>query len=109
MKLNDRLRTILTSIAQSPRRPTHFTHGYNSQINPDVLNNWLTKLTEAGYCFEAEGAYHITVKGRQALDQNNTAGVRQYVIGKGIYKGETDQYYRPGSDHSHIKSHGVQC
>ena len=110
MKLNERLRRMLTSIAQAPRRPMHFTSGaYNSPLHPDVLSNWLTQLVEAGYCFEAEGAYHITVMGRQALDQNNTAGIRQYVIGKGTYKGETDQYYRPGSDHSHIKSRGVPC
>lgn len=110
MKLNERLRRMLTSIAQSPRRATHFTHGdYNAPMHPEVLNGWLAQLVEAGYCFEAEGAFHITVMGRQALDQGNTAGVRQYVIGKGTYTGETDQYYRPGSDHSHIKSKGIRC
>ena len=114
MKLNERLRRMLTSIAQAPRRPMHFTSGaYNSPLHPDVLSNWLTQLVEAGYCFEAKGAYHITVMGRQALDQNNTAGIRQYVIGRGTYRtGDGDPqptFYRPGSDHSHIKSHGVGC
>ena len=110
MKLNERLRRMLISIAQSPRREQYFTHGdYNAPLHPEVLKGWLSQLVEAGYCFEAEGAYHITVMGRQALDQKNTAGIRQYVIGKGTYKGETDQYYRPGSDHSHIKSRGVPC
>lgn len=110
MKLSERHRQILSSIAQSPRRANHFTHGdYNAPLHPGVLQGWLSKLVEAGYCFEAEGAYHITVKGRQALDSDNMAGLRQYVIGKGTYKGETDQYYRPGSDHSHIKSKGIRC
>jgi len=114
MKLNERLRRMLTSIAQSPRREQYFTHGdYNAPLHPEVLNGWLTQLVEAGYCFEAEGAYHITVMGRQALDQKNTAGVRQYVIGRGTYRtGDGDPqptFYRPGSDHSHIKSFGQGC
>lgn len=114
MKLNERMRRMLTSIAQSPRREYYFTHGdYNAPLHPGVLNGWLVKLVEAGYCFEAEGAYHITVKGRQALDQNNLAGERKYVVGQRGYKtgdGECQPpFYRPGSDHSHIKSKGVSC
>jgi len=114
MKLNERLRTMLTAIAQSPRRANYFTHGdRRTPLHPDVLNGWLAQLVEAGYCFEAEGAYHITVKGRQALDQNNLAGERKYVVGQRGYKtgdGECQPpFYRPGSDHSHIKSHGTRC
>lgn len=114
MKLNERLRTMLTAIAQSPRKAHYFTHGdRRTPLHPDVLTGWLTQLSEAGYCFEAEGAFHITVMGRQALDQNNTAGIRQYVMGRGTYRtGDGDPqptFYRPGSDHSHIKSKGVSC
>jgi len=51
--------------------------------------------------------------GIQALDHNNTAGVRQYVTGRGTYRtgdGDTQPtFYRPGSDHSHIKSKGIRC
>jgi len=110
MKLNERLRTMLTAIAQSPRRANYFTHGdRRSQIHPDILKTWLDQMCEAGYCFEAEQAYHITTLGRNKLDQKDLAGVRKYVVGKGTYTGETDQYYRPGSDHSHIKSRGFSC
>ena len=114
MKLNERLRTMLTAIAQSPRRANYFTHGdRRSQIHPDILKTWLDQMCEAGYCFEAEQAYHITTLGRAKLDQKDLAGVRQYVIGRGTYRtgdGEHQPpFYRPGSDHSHIKSHGVRC
>ncbi len=52
MKLNERLRTMLTAIAQSPRRANYFTHGdRRSQIHPDILKTWLDQMCEAGYCF----------------------------------------------------------
>lgn len=114
MKLNERLRTMLTAIAQSPRRANYFTHGdRRTPLHPDVLNGWLAQLVEAGYCFEAEQAYHITTLGRNVLDQKDLAGARKYVIGKGRYStGDGDPqptFYRPGSDHSHIKSKGIRC
>ena len=114
MKLNERLRRMLSVIAQAPRKEHYFTHGeFNAPIHPEILKGWLNQLVEAGYCFEAESAYHITVMGRQALDQKNTAGMRQYVTGKGRYKtgdGEHQPpFYRPGSDHSHLKSFGHGC
>ncbi len=114
MKLNERMRRMLSSIAQQPRREHYFTHGdYNAPLNPAVLGGWLVKLVEAGYCFEAEQAYHITMMGRNVLDQKDLAGARQYVVGRGTYRtgdGEHQPpFYRPGSDHSHIKSHGVGC
>jgi hypothetical protein len=109
MKLNERLRHMLTAIAQSPRRASYFTHGdYNAPLNPGVLQGWLDKLTSAGYCFEAESAFHITARGRKALDQKDVAQLRKH-IGTGTYRSDLDQYYRPGSDHSHIKSRGDRC
>jgi len=87
MKLNERLRTMLTAIAQSPRKAHYFTHGdRRTPLHPDVLNGWLAQLVEAGYCFEAEQAYHITMMGRNVLDQKDLAGARQYVVGRGTYR-----------------------
>lgn len=114
MKLNERLRTMLTAIAQNPRKANYFTHGdRKNPLHPEVLNGWLNQLCEAGYIFEENESYHITMMGRQALDVRETAGVRQYVVGRGTYRtgdGEHQPpFYRPGSDHSHIKSKGIRC
>ena len=111
MKLNETKRKMLIAIAQSPRRITYFTNGHYSgvSLSEEAVTNRLTELVEAGFLYEAESCWHITVLGRQKLDQKDTATPRAIVTKGGTYTGETDQYYRPGSDHSHIKSKGIRC
>ena len=112
--LNENKRNILVAIAQSPRKPKSFTHGdFARQMHPDVIGGWLKELADHGLVYEAEGAFHITTKGRQKLDQGKqdeyrTAGLRN-VMAVGTYAGEQGQYIRPGSDHSHLRSFGTKC
>lgn len=116
MKLNERRRQILTTIAQSPRTAHHFTHGNLERItSPVIVEKWLKEMTEAGYLYEDSGVYGITQMGRQALDSKaGKATMREvqwkqsrYVLGDGESAGNL--YQRPGSDHSHILSFGLKC
>lgn len=111
MKLTERKHQILTTIAKSPRRAVHFTHGNLERItSPVIVEKWLKEMTEAGYLYEDSGVYGITQKGRQALDiKSDTATGRHttwkdttYRSGQGESAGNL--YQRPGSDHSHILS-----
>lgn len=113
-KLDENKRRMLTRIAQQPRRLSFFTHkDIGLPLHPDVIKGWLDKMIEAGLIFEAESNYHITVLGRQRLDAKDVATMRQTVGRHVTYKsGMCDPqptYYRPGADHSHIKSRGFSC
>lgn len=114
MKLNERLQKLLSAIAQTPRRATYFTHkDIGLPLHPEAIRKWLAEMVENGLIFEADHAFHITVLGRQRLDQKNIATQRSYVEGRGTYRtgmGEHQPpFYRPDSDHSHIKSKGIRC
>jgi len=115
MKLSERKRQVLTTIASSPRNAKHFTHGNLERItSPVIVEKWLAEMAESGYLYEQNGIYHITVLGRSAIDTNDAkATVREldwkrttYVRGDGEFG---SQYQRPGSDHSNLKSYGQKC
>ena len=112
MKLNETKRKMLIAIAQSPRRITYFTNGHYSgvSLSEEAVTNRLTELVDAGLLYEAESCWHITMLGRQKLDQKDTATPRAIVTKGGTYRtGMADPFHaiqRPGSDHSHIKSYG---
>lgn len=115
MKLNETKRKMLIAIAQSPRRISYFTNGHYSgvSLSEEAVTNRLTELVEAGFLYEAESCWHITIIGRQKLDQKDTATPRAIVTNGGTYRtGMCDPFHaiqRPGSDHSHIKSWGNLC
>ena len=115
MRLNETKRKMLIAIAQSPRRITYFTNGHYSgvSLSEEAVTNRLTELVEAGLLYEAESCWHITVLGRQKLDQKDTATPRSIVTKGGTYRtGMCDPFHaiqRPGSDHSHLKSRGNLC
>lgn len=106
---------MLVSIAQSPRRLSYFTHGKETGVTlrEDSITKRLADLVEAGFLYEAESCWHITMLGRQKLDQKDTATPRAIVTKGGTYRtGDSDPFVsvpRPGSDHSHIKSRGNLC
>lgn len=115
MILNERKLKLLSAIASSPRTAHHFTHGNLNQItSPNIIEKWLSDMAEAGYMYEDNGVFHITVLGRSMLDtKDGKATVREmdwkkttYARGDGEF-GST--YQRPGSDHSHLKSYGDKC
>ncbi len=116
MKLSERKRQILSTIAQAPRTARHFTQGQLHQItSPDVIDRWLLQMAEYGLLYEDNGVYHITAMGRHALDQKpTTATMRQMDWKNTTYDPKKHQdigtsFQRPGSDHSHIKSYGTAC
>lgn len=115
MKLNETKRKMLTVIAQSPRRLSYFTNGKDTGVTlrEDSITKRLADLVEAGFLYEAESCWHITVLGRQKLDQKDTATPRAIVAKSGHYRtGDSDPFFalpRPGSDHSHLKSRGNLC
>lgn len=115
MKLNETKRKMLIAIAQQPRRITYFTNGHYSgvSLSEEAVTNRLTELVEAGFLYEAESCWHITVLGRQKLDQKDTATPRAIVTKGGAYRtGDGDPFFsvpRPGSSHAHLKSYGNLC
>jgi predicted transcriptional regulator len=113
MKLNDRRKQILSTIASSPRNAKHFTHGNLERItSPVIVEKWLAEMAEAGYLYEQNGVYSITQKGRQAIDVTGETEARPVTWKGSVYvtgQGETGFYQRPGSDHSHIPSFGLKC
>lgn len=115
MKLNETKRKMLIAIAQQPRRITYFTNGHYSgvSLSEEAVTNRLTELVEAGFLYEAESCWHITILGRQKLDQKDTATPRVVVHKAGHYRtGDGDPFFsvpRPGSNHSHLKSRGNLC
>lgn len=112
--LTENRRKILVAIAQAPRKIRSFSHGeVTFQMHPDVIQGWLDDMVGHGLVYCAESTYHITVKGRQKLDNGKeeeyrTAGLRNFQVA-GLYQGEHGQYIRPGSDHAHLKSKGQSC
>ena len=115
MKLNETKRKMLIAIAQQPRRITYFTNGHYSgvSLSEEAVTNRLTELVEAGLLYEAESCWHITMIGRQKLDQKDTATPRAIVTKGGHYRtGDGDPFHalpRPGSSHAHLKSYGNLC
>jgi DNA-binding PadR family transcriptional regulator len=112
--LGENKRRILIAIAQNPRKIRSFTHGdFLAQMNPDVIGGWLSEMVAHGLIYEAKETYHITVKGRQKLDDNRADEYRvaalRNTVTTGNYVPDKGQYFRPGSDHSHIKSKGQSC
>lgn len=113
-KLTETKRRMLSQIAQTPRRVTYFTHkDVGLPLHPEAIRKWLAEMVENGLIFEADQAFHITVLGRQKLDQKNMATQRSYVEGRGTYRtgmGETYQQMRVGAeDFLKYKSKGVRC
>lgn len=115
MKLNERRRQILTTIASSPRSAQHFTHGNLERItSPVIMEKWLSEMADAGYLFETNGVYSITQKGCHALNSKCSVETRPITWNKSVYvTGDGDmagtQYQREGSDHAHIQSIGLKC
>ena len=115
MKLNETKRKMLIAIAQQPRRITYFTNGHYSgvSLSEEAVTNRLTELVEAGLLYEAESCWHITMIGRQKLDQKDTATPRAIVTKGGHYRtGDGDPFHavpRPGSSRAHLKSRGNLC
>ena len=111
--MNEDLTRVLVAIAQLPRTIRHFTHGEKGkQLHPEAMTRRLNRLIDEGYVYQDGDVYHITLQGRKKLDIKNIAASRAMPV-KSIYKsgdGEFgERYYRPGSDHSHIKSKGQSC
>lgn len=108
MKLTESRKKLLSAIASSPRSAKHFTHGKGPTLSPVVIEQYLQEMADNGLLIENAGQYSITTLGRQKLDSNVVVAAPRVVIGRGTYvvgDGEPiHQYYRPGSDHSHIKS-----
>jgi len=111
--VNSDLERMLIQIAQAPRKEKFFTHAdAGLQLHPNVITKRLVQLRDKGFIYEAEGAFHITVNGRKALDQHDVATQRSASPTKRYKTGMGDpggNYQRPGSDHSHLKSKGVAC
>jgi hypothetical protein len=111
MKLTESRRKLLSAIASSPRTAKHFTHGKGLVLSPPIIEQYLVEMAEHGLLIETDGQYSITTLGRQKLDSNTETAAPRVMIGSGTYRtgdGEpVHQYYRPGSDHSGIKSRSV--
>lgn len=115
-KLSERKRQLLTTIAQAPRRATHFTQGRLDQITaPASVQKWLNELCGAGLLTEDAGVYTITHSGRKALDVKPGAATmrelnwRDTTYDPSRHQDIGTQYQRAGSDHSHIESFGTKC
>lgn len=111
--MNEDLTHMLVAIAQSPRTINHFTHGKLAiALHGSTVEMRLARLIDDGYVYEVNGVYSITFIGREKLDKRYVAAIRAmpdksiYHIGDGEFG---ERYYRPGSDHSHIKSKGQSC
>lgn len=116
VKLSERKRQLLNTIAQSPRRANHFTQGRLDQITaPEAVQKWLDDLHGSGYLTEDAGVYTITHSGRKALDiKPGAATMRELQWRDTTYDASKHQdigtqYQRPGSDHSHLQSFGTKC
>ena len=98
--MNEDLTRVLVAIAQLPRTIRHFTHGEKGkQLHPEAMTRRLNRLIDEGYVYQDGDVYHITLQGRKKLDIKNKSGDGEFG----------ERYYRPGSDHSHIKSKGQSC
>jgi len=105
--MNEYQRRILSSIAQNPRRLHDIPDAAKRQIHPDVIAKYIEEMKERGYIFEDNGAFHITVLGRQFMDVKTDVATPRTMAGLGIYK-PAQQHYRPGSqDFLKCKSKGM--
>jgi hypothetical protein len=97
MNLTNQQRNILIALASSSRKLHYFTH----ERDTVVFKLTLTKMVNNGLIFEEGDNYHISTKGRQAVDAPGV-GTKTLINDwrKGVYKtgdGDIITAKRPGS------------
>ena len=97
MNLTKQQRNILIALASSSRKLHYFTH----ERDTVVFKLTLTKMVNSGLIFEEGDNYHISTKGRQAVDAPGV-GTKTLINDwrKGVYKtgdGDIITAKRPGS------------